>query len=382
MRIALFTDTFDEINGVANTFKRLVEYSKKKREKLEVFTLAKENGTERISKNIIIHRFKPRLPFTLYQENKFDLRFLNQEIISYFKREKFDLIHTATPGSMGINALFISRWFNIPIVGSYHTHLPEYIGVMVGKIASRIKWFDKKIGKKYENLTWMYMKWYYNQCKLVLAPSAYTRNQLRRRLKTKISIFSRGVDTRLFRPRLRHSLRKRLWRDTKIKALYVGRVSVEKRLDVLIKCFKDRNDAKLVIVGEGPYLAKLKKKISNAEFPGYLTGKELAKAYSACDFFLFPSTTDSFGNVVLEAMASGLPVIVSDKMGPKEIVRNGKDGFVTGLAGFYSKVDELIKNKKLRRKMGKEARKSAKKRSWDKVFGKLFEDYDSVAIKG
>ncbi len=372
MRIALFTDTYDEVNGVSNTFHKLVEYAKKHDKQLEVFTLANANKKERIGKHIIIHRYKPRLPIQLYEKNKFDLRFLHEDIIGYFKNNHFNLIHTATPGSMGLTALFIARWFNIPLIGSYHTSLPEYVQKMVDDTARKINWFDKKVGKRFHNATWSYMKWYYNKCRLVLSPSQFTCNQLKRKLSTKIRIFSRGVDTKLFHPAKFKFNRKSI-------ALYVGRLSIEKNLDILIKCFSSRKDCMLKFVGSGPYEQELKKRLPNAKFLGYLSGKRLARAYSKADFFLFPSTTDSFGNVVLEAMASGLPVIVSNKMGPRELVANNVNGYVSSLKDFNDKIDILVRNKKHRKKMGKEARHYALTRSWTKVFEQLFKDYSTIA---
>lgn len=217
------------------------------------------------------------------------------------------------------------------------------------------------------------MQWYYNQTALVLAPSEYTKSQLTRKLQTPIDIFSRGIETDRFHPRFREQ-------HDSVVVLYVGRVSQEKNLDVLANIFKDKKDAQLMIVGDGPYRAQMQRECSNAIFTGFLNGRELSKAYASADIFVFPSTTDTFGNVILEAMSSAVPVIVTDKMGPKELVDHGETGFIADSADdFREKLNQLIKNERLRKTMSSNARKFALSRSWDAVFDKLYADYQKVA---
>ncbi len=372
MKIALFTDTFDDVNGVTNTFHKLVEYCKNNKKHLEILTLSNKDSITK-TESVIIHRFKPRLPIPLYQTVNFDLNIIYPKIITYFKKNKFDLIHTATPGNMGLMALLISKIYNTPLVGSYHTSLPEYVKLRIDKIVKKLKWFDKKASEKWENATWRYMKWYYDQCKLVLVPSYYTKKQLEKKFNTKIEIFSRGIDTNKFNPKYKKKKKQLI-------ALYVGRISIEKNLDILVKCFKNRKDVKLIVVGDGPYKKEMMKLFKNAIFTGFIKGKRLSQIYASSDFFIFPSTTDTFGNVVLEAMSSGLPVIVSNKMGPKELVIHGKNGYISSLENLNHYVDLLVKNSKLRNKLGKNARKYALTRDWNKIFDKLFKDYKSVLI--
>ncbi len=374
MKVAIFTDTYDEINGVASTYHRLVEYAKKKNKKVEIFSIGKKDSVERINKNIKIHRYKLKWPISIYSDLSFDLNWLNTKLIAYFNNNKFDIIHTATPGSMGLNALCISRLFKIPLIGVYHTDLPVYVKNRAEKISKEIKWPDKNASKGWEDAVWNFMKIYYNRCKLVLVPSEFTKKILEKKfVKTKIGIFSRGIDTAKFNPKFED---KSFKREYKIKALYVGRLSVEKNLDLLIKCFKDLKDVKLIIVGDGPYKKEIENKI-DAEFLGFLKGKKLSEIYASCSFFVFPSISDTFGNVVLEAMASGLPVIVMNKGGQRELVQNRKNGFIVknSVKEFKEKVKLLTKNEKLRKMMGINARKSALERNWDNVFNRLFEDY-------
>lgn len=379
MKVALFTDTYDEINGVSNTFHRLIEYAKRKNKKIEIFTFGEKDSIERINKDIKIHRYKIRIPIKIYSDLSVDLNVLNSKLINYFKKNKFELIHTATPGNMGINALYVAKRFKIPLIGSYHTELPRYVKVRVDKIVKKIKWPDKKAAKNLESMIWEFLKIYYKDCKVILAPSEDTKKVLEKKFNKKIKIFSRGIDCEEFNPKKKNKYFKKWYEIKDVAVLYVGRVSIEKNLDALEKCFRDIKNANLVVVGDGPYRKEMENKLKNAEFLGFQGGERLRMIYASCDFFVFPSKTDTFGNVVLEAMASSLPVVVSNVGGPKELVKNGESGFICkNLEEFKNKIHLLIKDKKLREKIGKNARKEALKRSWDNVFGKLFRDYNEL----
>lgn len=221
-----------------------------------------------------------------------------------------------------------------------------------------------------------YMNWYYNQCDLILAPSRHTMEELRPKFKPEVAVLSRGVSTEKFNPRYRTRT------DARTKALYVGRVAPEKNLSVLVDIFKNRSDVDLVVVGDGPYLQEMKTALPNAEFLGKVTGEQLSQAYANGDFFVFPSRTDTLGNCVLEAMSSGLPVIVSDAMGPKELVKQGETGFITTSNEDFSRsVNTLATDSGRRQRMGQAALASAKLRSWDEIFHQLTGYYDSLTHK-
>jgi glycosyltransferase involved in cell wall biosynthesis len=376
MYIGLFTDTYDEINGVGMTLRRLTDYAEEKGVYLEVFCPGEESGTEKRG-SVKIHRYKPFAPLPIYSDLTFDLKFVRNRIVTYCEQAGFDLIHTATPGSMGLTALFIAHTQKIPLIGSYHTALPVYVKKRVKDVLGRLR----ITGSTSEEITWRYMAWYYGHTKLILAPSFDTKRELEKRLSVPIRIFSRGIETRQFNPKYR---RDRLIEEHRIErpiALYVGRISVEKGLEVLVQIFRDRRRPQLVVVGDGPYLDEMKKALPNAIFLGFMKGEALSEIYASSDFFLFPSTTDTFGNVVLEALSSGLPAIVSDKGGPKELVKDGETGFVVkadNTEEFEEKIDLLTEDPGLRREMSKNAVRYAKARSWDKVFSRLFAIYKEV----
>ena len=376
MKIAVFTDTYDEINGVASVYQKFVEYCVDRNIHLEVFALSKKTSVEE-KNNVKIHRIKILIPMEVQPDLSFDLIWLNPKLITYFKNNKFDLIHVATPGTMGLNALLLSKIYKIPIIATYHTHIPEYVKERVNKIISKTNLKLNRIANSSETIAWEFMKVYYNRFKLVLAPSEYTKKDLEAKLKAEIGTFSHGVDLNLFSPKRRNREFKEKY-NLKVIALYVGRIAAEKNLDFLTDVFKDAKNSSLVLVGDGPHKSGLEKN-SNALFLGFKKDEELAEIYASSDFFVFPSTTDSFGMVVLEAMASGLPVLVSDKGGPREIVLDKINGFVlknNDNKEWKEKIELMIKDEKLRKKLGVMSRELALRRSWNKVFGDLFKTYE------
>jgi len=373
MKIALFTDTYDEVNGVANTFRYLTDYCAKTGRHLDIYAHAeKEDSTENRG-TVNIYRYRPAAPVDIYFDMIFDVKLARLRIIRQARSRNYDLIHTATPGSMGLNALIAAQASDIPMIGSYHTSLPEYLKDRMDNIVKKYRLSLKSPGKYSEEFMWKYMQWYYNHVKLVLAPSKHTQSVLEAKLEPEIGIFSRGIDTESFHPRFRQA-------HDGVVVLYVGRVSTEKNLDVLTEVFQDKPEAQLMIVGDGPYRAEMQQLLPEAIFTGFLQGESLSQAYASADIFAFPSTTDTFGNVVREAMSSGVPVVVTDKMGPKEQVAQGETGFIaTDTADFAAKLNLLLQDEALRKKMGQNARDYALTQNWGAVFETLFADYQRIA---
>lgn len=382
MRIALFSDTFDEVNGVANTLGYLCDYAEKKGVEIDFFIHAPKqeqtkNSLEKRGK-VRIYRFKAVLPWEYYNGLLVDLVIPRYAVLKAFSKKKYDLIHTATPGSMGLTAAYLAKQYRLPMIGVYHTAIPEYIKPMAEKQIE--KWMGffpnvatvaaPKVGESLEKISREMVKWYYDQCELVLAPSQYFQEELRKWLTAPVEIFTRGVDTEKFKP-----LRKRKENHPPV-ALYVGRVSVEKNLQLLLPIFAEQDKVKLQVVGDGPFREEMQSKLARAEFSGFLRGQDLVEAYSQADFFVFPSRTDTFGNVILEAMSCGLPVIVSDQMAPKELVQEGKTGFICSTEkDFADKIKYLAEHSAECRRMGKAAYAYALSRRWSDVFDELWATY-------
>jgi glycosyltransferase involved in cell wall biosynthesis len=220
-----------------------------------------------------------------------------------------------------------------------------------------------------EEVAWNYMVWFYNLMEEVMVPSSSTRSQLVEKglAPGKVKPLPRWVDSASFSPEKRDpNLWLRCGLDGGLKFLYVGRLSREKNLELLASAFISLTDAgsegNLVLVGDGPYRKELEEKLKGypALFTGFLSGEELSQAYASADVFVFPSTTDTFGNVVLEAQASGLPVIVSDQGGPRELIRDGMSGFIVKAnneAALAEAMQFFLADRQVAMRMGGQARR-------------------------
>ncbi|MEY2559371.1 MAG: hypothetical protein QOE34_2796, partial [Verrucomicrobiota bacterium] len=293
------------------------------------------------------------------------------QMLDYIQREKFTEIIISTPGPMGLTALLAAKMLNLQTSGIYHTDIPEYVRILTE---------DRFL----ESLAWSYMHWLYGQVDTVFVNSEQYRKCWIDRgfAPEKLKILPRGLDTDLFNPTRRDLS---FWRGSganskEVRLLYVGRISREKDLDVLAAAYDKVRAAglpvKLYLVGLGPYSETLAAALPDAVFLGYLTGEPLAKAYASADIFVFPSTTDTFGNVIIEAQASGLPVIVSDLGGPKELVENGVSGLVTkahDVEDVARAIKLLAGDKEMRTRMGEKARQGVLDRSWPDAFRKFWQ---------
>lgn len=351
-KIALFTDTLNEINGVAITIRRLVEKAKAEGVSLTVVTSSPEpNGSK---DGVVNFCCVGEVALPEYPELKLNFPPI-LDVIDFVEREGFTSIHVSTPGTVGLLGLLIGRLMDIPVAGTYHTEIPQYVR-------------DLTNDDFLEKAAWDYMIWFYGGMREVMVPSAGTRRQLVEHglAEEKVRPLPRWVDTDRFSPLLRTP---RFWEiygvGNELKLLYVGRVSKEKNLELLAKAWREvaekRRDCRLIVVGDGPYRPEMEEALkgSGAVFTGFLEGDELCTAYASSDLFVFPSATDTFGNVVLEAQASGLPVIVSDQGGPCELMVHGETGLVVRAgdgAALTDAILKLIDDRQLLREMGFNAR--------------------------
>jgi glycosyltransferase involved in cell wall biosynthesis len=287
-------------------------------------------------------------------------------MIDYIQSERFTELIISTPGPVGLTALVAAKILDIRAVGIYHTDFPQYVRILTQ---------DNYM----ETLAWNFMQWFYSQLDMIFVNSEYYRQRWIARgiAPERLKIFPRGIDTRLFNPSLRDP---KFWSHfgkapEEIGLLYVGRISKEKNLDVAARAVarlrKKGLPVRLLIVGDGPYLKELRHIAPEACYTGYLKGKELGAAYASSDVFIFPSTTDTFGNVVLEAQAAGLPCVVSDQGGPAELITDGVEGFITrslDVDDFAEAIRRLATDSELRRQMGDHARQRVQDRNWSNAF--------------
>ena len=364
---AWFTDTLEDVNGVATTIRKMTAAGAAAGKELIVVTSRSELQID----DIPIKNFQPIGEFELpeYELQKLSFPPILQ-ILDYIQREKFTEIIISTPGPIGLTGLLAGKMLNLQTSGIYHTDFPQYIRILTE---------DSFL----ESAAWHYMHWFYGQLDTVFVNSEeYRQNWIARGFEPgKLKIFPRGLDTELFTPARREPT---FWEkfgasNGQVRLLYVGRISREKDLDVLANSYRRLRDeglsVQLFVVGHGPYSQGLSELLPDAVFTGYLTGIELATAYASADVFAFPSTTDTFGNVIIEAQASGVPVVVSDSGGPKELVEDEANGLITkshDVDDFTRAVRVLVVDPGLRKKMGDCARKSVVDRSWPSAFRKFW----------
>jgi len=365
---AWFTDTLEDVNGVATTIRKMAAAGAAAGKELIVVTSRSELNID----NIPIKNFRPIGEFELpeYELQKLSFPPILQ-MLDYIQREKFSEIIISTPGPIGLTALLAAKMLNLQTSGIYHTDFPQYVRILTE---------DSFL----ESAAWHYMHWFYGQLDTVFVSSEqYRQSWIKRGFDPeKLKIFPRGLDTELFNPARRDPA---FWEkygaatNGEVRLLYVGRISREKDLDVLASAYRRLREeglsVQLFVVGHGPYSQALSETLPDAVFTGYLTGLELATAYASADVFAFPSTTDTFGNVIIEAQASGVPVVVSDSGGPKELVDDKTNGLVTkshDVEDFTRAIRALIVDPALRERMGDCARQSVIDLSWPNAFRKFW----------
>src|SRR5712692_2545802 len=364
---AWFTDTLEDVNGVATTIRKMTAAGAAAGKELIVITSRNELTVD----GIPIKNFRPIGEFELpeYELQKLSFPPILQ-MLDYIQRERFTEIIISTPGPIGLTALLAAKMLNLQTSGIYHTDFPQYVRILTE---------DSFL----ESVAWRYMHWFYGQLDTVFVNSEeYRQSWIKRGLgPAKLKIFPRGLDTELFHPKRRDPVffEKFGACNGEVRLLYVGRVSREKDLDVLAGAYRRLRDeglsVQLFVVGHGPYSEVFSESLPEACFTGYLTGKDLATAYASADVFVFPSTTDTFGNVIIEAQASGVPVIVSDAGGPKELVENNENGLITkshDVEDFTRAIRELVVDPALRERMGNRARQSVIDRTWPSAFRKFW----------
>lgn len=374
MNVAIFTDNdFEKVNGVTTTLTAALRHAPPGM-RLRVYT-ASAVGID-TPDYLALRSFGMPIPF--YSEMQMYLPPV-PELVARVRRDEADVVHLTTPGPMGLAAMYVARRLRLPLVGSFHTDLAAYTTTLSG---------SPRLGA----LMREYMRWPYGRCARVLVPSDATRTLLAsaKGNPERMRVWRRGVDAELFSPVKRSGLLRDAWKVSANRPalIYVGRVSREKGLDLLLPLSRRlhamRIEHRLVIVGQGPLLPQLRSQLPDAVFTGVLSPEGVAQACASADLFVFPSRTDTAGNVVLEAQACGVPVVVSDAGGPRENIRPGRTGEVcTGtdvddwahtIAGVLGEPGRLTA-------MGQAAREYALQRQWSQALQPLFQTYTEVAAR-
>jgi glycosyltransferase involved in cell wall biosynthesis len=367
LRVALFTDTFTEVNGAAHTLRKVADTFEALGLPLDVYCYGEDTGVQ-VRGSVRILSFDHKVSTNYYEKLRFEC-LPDPRIGRQFRRAQrthpYDLVHLATPGSLGLAGRSLALRNFIPVVGTYHTHLADYVAMRSLRPLNRMV----------KEACWKFMRWFYAPCRWLLCPTDDVVAELQRhQFGNPMGVFTRGVDTQLFH------VDKRSRRDNRVVTSYVGRCAPEKRVEVIPEITRDV-DTDLWIVGNGPTKKELEVELPRARFTGYLFGENLAQAYADSDVLLFPSLTDTFGNVVLEAMASGVVPIVADGPGPSSFVEHGKNALICStVRDMRDSLVKLCHDHDMRNRMRGEARAFAEKRDWTSALRGLL-DYYYLAVQ-
>lgn len=372
MRVAVFTDNdFDKINGVTTTLTAVLRHAPSEI-RPRIYTAAGLGCDS--PEYLALASYGVGIPF--YHGIKMYVPRW-RTYLDRVRADAVDLIHLTTPGPLGLVALWVASQTGLPLVGSFHTDLSAYTRLLSGS-------------DRLARLMEQYMRWMYGRCARVLVPSEATR-QLMIAAGTRaerLRLWSRGVDTDWFTPSRRSERLRADWRvgDHQPALLYVGRLSKEKGLALLppVQAALRRRGVnhRWIITGEGPMRRELERSGFDAVFTGALGRADVANTFASADVFVFPSETDTAGNVVLEAQASGLPVIVSDAGGPRENLRPGLSGAVCpgqDVAAWANQITMLAQCPEARHAASTHARAYAVSRSWEMALMPLYDAYRELA---
>ncbi len=375
MKIAFFTETFlPKVDGIVTRLTKTIQNLVKSGDEVTVFCPEGCPSNYMGAKVIGV----PAMPLPLYPELKLGLP--GPGVSDELDLFKPDLIHVVNPAVLGLGGIWLAKTNNIPLVASYHTHLPKYLEHYgMGML---------------EPLLWELLKAAHNQATLNLCTSTAMVQELSEKGIQNTALWQRGVDTDIFKPELRDKeMRKRLlgnFSDEGSLLIYVGRLSAEKQIERIKPVLEALPSTRLALVGDGPYRQQLEKIFqgTSTTFVGYLSGNELASAYASGDAFLFPSSTETLGLVLLEAMAAGCPVVGANKGGIPDIISDGENGCLynpdgenDGAVSLIEATQKLLGNEVERTAMRKSARSEAERWGWAGATKQLRNYYEDVLAK-
>lgn len=373
IRLALFTDSYPpQLNGVSLLVSRLVDAVRNRGGAVRVYTTTDPAGAE----DADVRRW-PSVAFWAYPEHRIALP-TQPRVRRELRAWHPTLVHAASPFGMGLAARAAARATGVPFVTSYHTNWSAYSSFyQMGALSSA---------------AWHYLRWFHNGGARTYCPTHAVERELAARGFRHMAIWSRGVDSVRFNPSFRsRALRERLGvPDDVVLTVYVGRLGAEKGLDVALKGMHEvvraaPDKVRCAIAGDGPFAVEARRLApSGTIFMGRLTGAALSEFYASADLFFFPSTTDTFGNVLLEAMASGLPVVGADVGPTRELLaeHGGLTFAPNDPAAFAARVLELVSNPTRRITFARNALAFARRRTWDRVWDDLMGDYCAVMQEG
>jgi phosphatidylinositol alpha 1,6-mannosyltransferase len=369
--VALFTGNYNYIkDGVALTLNRLVAFLERRGVAVLVFApVAETPAFESVGELVPVPSFA--IPTRKEYRVATGLPAAQRKRLEAFRPTLF---HIAVPDILGYQALKLAERWNVPVVASYHTRYDTYL-----------RFYGLGL---FEKLGQRYMRNFYNRVRRVYPPSESMAEIIRQDGQSQhVEVWARGVDSELFSP----DKRDMTWRrslgiaDDEVAISFAGRLVKEKNVAIYMRVMNaiaaKGLKVKPLVIGDGPEMATMKAGLRNGVFAGFLHAQALARAYASSDIFFFPSESETFGNVTLEAMASGLPAVNAIASGSNSLVTEGETGYLVNARdeqGLAARLETLVRDESLRRTMGEAARQRALTFSWDHILSGLLDSYRTV----
>lgn len=362
LRIAVVTETYPpEVNGVAMTLGRLVDGLQVRNHQVQLIRPRQHADDHPQPTATLSEHLQRGIALPRYEGLKMGLP-AKAALTRLWTRQRPDVVQIATEGPLGWSALAAANKLRLPVASDFHTNFHSYsnhygFGLLRRAIVA-------------------YLRKFHNKAAVTLVPTEGVRRELQASGYENLEVIGRGVDTRLFHPRRRDPALRAQWgvEDDETVALYVGRLAVEKNLELVFRAFDAMRAAqprcRLVLVGDGPERAVWQAQRPDAVFCGTQVGEALAAHYASADAFLFPSLTETWGNVTIEAMASGLAVVAYDCAAAEEVIRHGENGLTAppeDEAAFIAQAVSLATDPALRHRLGPAAAARAAQLSWDAI---------------
>ncbi|HCS49337.1 MAG TPA: glycosyltransferase family 1 protein [Candidatus Aminicenantes bacterium] len=365
MRVAIYAGMFiQDFDGATKTLFELIRSLRQRRAEVAVWSFSSRPTA---LPGVPVSRV-PAISLPFYPDYKFALP--GPSLFRQIRKFKPDLIHLTVPDSVGLGLAGLAKVKRIPLLMSYHTDFISYLD-------ERNLWYLSRTW-------WPILRWYYNRADSLLVPSRDSGSKLARHGIQAASVWTRGLPVGRFSPSFRSESLRRSWgADGRKVILFSGRFAWFKGLQVFVQVYdlfkKEKSPAPVfVLLGRGPLEEDLKKRMPDAVFPGYLAGDDLSTAYASADILLFPSTTETFGNVIQEAIASGLPAVVSDEGGCQEIINQTGGGLVAQARksiSFYQMCHRLLTDETLYQRIRNAGLLNIKGRDWETVNRVVLEEY-------
>lgn len=360
---------FTHVSGYANRFKEMLKFLKKAGDDVDILTVDAKTPSADLPKNYYGYpvRHTQGFTFPLYNQISLTVDLPEMKGARILERFRPHLIHVTSPGFLVFTAIFYARVMCVPLVMSYHTHLPVYADNYMGFVPGASK------------ISWGLLRWVHSRADLTLVTSPQMKEELEANGIPRVEVWRKGIDTERFHPSFRSEGMRNKMTDghpDDFLMVYVGRLGAEKRLkDIKAMLEKMPSNTRLCIVGKGPQQDELHEwfKGTNTVFTGQLSGDELSQAFASADAFVMPSDSETLGFVVLESMASGVPVIGAAAGGIPDLIDDGDTGFLVEPGDTDSFVQRLgqLRDYSLREKMGRAARAEAERWGWEAATSQL-----------